>query len=301
MKHALLCPICDARPLADAVPIVRGRESWAELGCFECLRRVSLREAKVAFATLRFVYALQSLARAALLPRFSPTALLRQALMRGGLSLEEFQAQQSGRLYVQMYGDELKRLRTCGALLTLLEEVARADGEVDAAEQVRIQSLLAVLHKDEPELWQQISSASPIPLGDALTHLRAVIRTPDHALILRLMLSVAERSGGAAEVELQRIGELGQALQIDATLLDEVLGPWRAAATSEGPPQQSDWAVLGLDLGASQAEIRKTYLRLAMDNHPDRFAHLGPAAAQQANERMKQINAAYRALRTKSR
>ncbi len=151
MKHAILCPICDERPIVDAVPVVRGRESWAELGCLPCLRRLSRREGLGALSGGRLIYALQCLARAALLPWFSPSALLREVLARGGVRLEEFQAQQSGQLYVQMYGDESERLRTSGALLTLLRAVALAEGALDVAEAQRIRSLLTVLHEDEPE------------------------------------------------------------------------------------------------------------------------------------------------------
>jgi len=286
--------------MADAVPVLRAGEQWAELGCLPCLRRFSVREGLGACAGLRLYYGLQCLARAALLPWFSPSALLREVLARGGLRLEEFQAQQRGQLYVQMYGDETERTRTSAALLGVLREVAKADGELDAAEVQRIRSLLAMLHDGEPELWQQIDGEEPMPLDAALAQLRTSIRVPDHTLILSLMLSVAQRSNETSLIELQRIGELGLALNMDGDLLDEVLGPWRAQRVADAPAQSSDWQVLELERGASQGDIRKAYLRLAMNNHPDRFAHLGPAATKQANERMKAINAAYRALRNKS-
>jgi hypothetical protein len=53
---------------------------------------------------------------------------------------------------------------------------------------------------------------------------------------------------------------------------------------------------LGLEPGAKPEEIRAAYRRLAKRNHPDKFAY-DPRQQAQATTRMKEINAAYRALR----
>ncbi|MCK6461285.1 MAG: J domain-containing protein, partial [Planctomycetes bacterium] len=53
---------------------------------------------------------------------------------------------------------------------------------------------------------------------------------------------------------------------------------------------------LGLEPGAKADEVRAAYRRLAKRNHPDKFAY-DPRQQAQATARMKEINAAYRALR----
>lgn len=53
---------------------------------------------------------------------------------------------------------------------------------------------------------------------------------------------------------------------------------------------------LGLEPGAKADEVRAAYRRLAKLNHPDKFAY-DPRRQAQATARMKEINAAYRALR----
>ena len=55
--------------------------------------------------------------------------------------------------------------------------------------------------------------------------------------------------------------------------------------------------VLGLRAGASPAQIAAAYRRLARTYHPDKVAHLAPEAREFAEERMKEINAAYSELR----
>jgi curved DNA-binding protein CbpA len=54
------------------------------------------------------------------------------------------------------------------------------------------------------------------------------------------------------------------------------------------------YELLGLKRGATTAEVRAAYLRLARDQHPDRFAE--PQAKQQAEEAFKTITLAFNTL-----
>jgi hypothetical protein len=60
--------------------------------------------------------------------------------------------------------------------------------------------------------------------------------------------------------------------------------------------ESTAWAVLGIAPGASRRQVRKRYVALAREVHPDRAAHQGPAAAAHARERMTQINLAWELL-----
>jgi DnaJ like chaperone protein len=53
------------------------------------------------------------------------------------------------------------------------------------------------------------------------------------------------------------------------------------------------YATLGLEQGASMEEIKKAYRKLSMQYHPDKVAHLGNEFRAVAEEKMKEINAAY--------
>src|ERR687890_1520931 len=55
--------------------------------------------------------------------------------------------------------------------------------------------------------------------------------------------------------------------------------------------------VLGVPLGASRQEVSQAYKKLAFIHHPDRVAGMGSEPRQCAEERMKEINAAYAELR----
>lgn len=53
------------------------------------------------------------------------------------------------------------------------------------------------------------------------------------------------------------------------------------------------YATLGLEKGASMEEVKKAYRKLSMQYHPDKVRHLGDEFRNVAEEKMKEINAAY--------
>lgn len=53
------------------------------------------------------------------------------------------------------------------------------------------------------------------------------------------------------------------------------------------------YATLGLSKGASAEEVKKAYRKLSMQYHPDKVAHLGDEFRGIAENKMKEINAAY--------
>lgn len=53
------------------------------------------------------------------------------------------------------------------------------------------------------------------------------------------------------------------------------------------------YATLGLEKGASAEEVKKAYRKLSMQYHPDKVGHLGAEFRAIAEDKMKEINAAY--------
>ncbi|HWH08870.1 MAG TPA: J domain-containing protein, partial [Candidatus Thermoplasmatota archaeon] len=62
------------------------------------------------------------------------------------------------------------------------------------------------------------------------------------------------------------------------------------------PPRPSPHAVLGVKPGATVSEVRAAYREKAMEYHPDRVATLAPEFKRIAEQRMRDINAAYEEL-----
>lgn len=61
---------------------------------------------------------------------------------------------------------------------------------------------------------------------------------------------------------------------------------------------EADYALLGVKSSDSDETIKKAYRRLAIDNHPDKVAHLGESARKEAEARFAKINEAYQRIKT---
>ena len=66
---------------------------------------------------------------------------------------------------------------------------------------------------------------------------------------------------------------------------------------AQGDKREDPHAILGVDRGASQEDIRAAYRRLAALYHPDRHTHLGDEFRSLAEKKFKAIQSAYDALR----
>jgi hypothetical protein len=63
--------------------------------------------------------------------------------------------------------------------------------------------------------------------------------------------------------------------------------------------QKDPYTVLKVGRGASQKEIREAYLELANQYHPDKVVHLGDEFRALAENRFKEIQSAYEALKVR--
>jgi hypothetical protein len=58
----------------------------------------------------------------------------------------------------------------------------------------------------------------------------------------------------------------------------------------------SSYEILGIQVGASPDEIKSAYKKAAQHYHPDKVSHLAPEFRDLAEDRMREINAAYEEL-----
>ena len=59
----------------------------------------------------------------------------------------------------------------------------------------------------------------------------------------------------------------------------------------------SAYAVLGISPSATDDEVKTAYRRMAMKNHPDKVATLGPDVQKAAEEKFRQIQEAYETIK----
>ena len=332
------CEHCQAARLQDAVEIWVWDPDpipVVELGCHACLRRMLYKQAWLSwkpwnllrFPLLSFVAFFKNLSLGLFLSLISPTKWLRDALARENISYKEFQDSQ-GRPGL----NELQRIEVGNALCVLLLSVGHADGTLADKEWASIRTGLRALYQPEPAVFAGLdlpdarpSAPDQAELEWAASVLEKRLRRVDHGLVCHLLLCVAERVGGVTEAERIALIWIGQQCGFSKDLLEKALkgtgrfdhraysrasstasaesdsGAGTNASSFEPEPETDAWAILGLDPGTSKSKIRQRYRELALENHPDRHAHLGDAMIQAATQRMSEINAAYRELRSKKR
>jgi DnaJ-domain-containing protein 1 len=71
--------------------------------------------------------------------------------------------------------------------------------------------------------------------------------------------------------------------------------------TSSALRSKSAYEILGVNEGATLEEISEAYRKQARMNHPDKVANMAPEFQEMAEQRMKEINAAYQELSSKLR
>jgi len=70
------------------------------------------------------------------------------------------------------------------------------------------------------------------------------------------------------------------------------------ADRGESSPYRDPYQILEIERNASQEDVQKAYKRLAAKYHPDKVHHLGEEFKALAEERFKEIQEAYQALRS---
>lgn len=302
LETTLRCMLCKEQPVADALEVWGARREgeapgwWVPFGCLPCLRREALRSAGRLFGRLRWFRALRMVSMAAALPRITPTVWLADALAALGVTTSEFAARQAGTLHALTDRDVNEVARTSGHLAVLLRGVAQADGTTGEQEWQAVRRALYLLHRHDESVWEAIdpgreqqSPPSEEELRASAEAVRRVLRPWDAPLLLGLFAQVAHSEDGLLDSERRRVHQFGEWLNIPAVELEALFGT--------KPNERSAYQELGVAETATWAEIRRAYLKMAMENHPDRVARLGPAMVEAANERMKKINEAYRQLR----
>ncbi|AIC14093.1 DnaJ domain-containing protein [Xylella fastidiosa subsp. morus] len=66
-------------------------------------------------------------------------------------------------------------------------------------------------------------------------------------------------------------------------------------------PEDDPYRVMGLGAGATNAEIELAYRRLMSRYHPDKLAQASPQLREQAEQKVRQINAAYDRIQRRCR
>ena len=202
-------------------------------------------------------------------------------------------------------------------LVNILVSIAKADGHFTKSElRTMLNFFQHNLHYNQDQMYwvkQLIKDArdEDQDLDALLTEFRNSFAYEPRLILLELIYQIVFTKKPVNEGELNLARKIGQFLGIAEYERQSMESKYRygysyqqqrrsaGAGPSNGYAEQQYYAVLGVEQGADFAIIKKAYRKLSMQYHPDKVAHLGDEFKGVAEEKMKEINAAYDHFRRK--
>lgn len=182
------------------------------------------------------------------------------------------------------------------ALVCATVGVVRSDDDLESSEAKFLREhLTAAFELDEhgqTSLKRLLKAENGRPASPAKAAQRMAPHIDDRIApaVVELLYETAASDGGVSKAEDAWISEFCDALNIPLSVRAE-------ARRAQCEDFAQHYAVLELEEGASLADIKRAYRRLAADYHPDKVATLPKGFQDFANQRMRDLNAAYDILR----
>jgi len=189
-------------------------------------------------------------------------------------------------------------------LVQILISIAKIDGTVTKEEISTIQRFFQQnLRYDQTRMYwvkDLIREAvdSTQSMESLLLGFRNTFAYEPRLILLELIYQVLYTKTQVPDAELKVARDIADYLQIkeyDKRTIEAKYKYGRQQQSRSGTGGSADhyYAVLGLSPGADKDAIKKAYRKLSMKYHPDKVNHLGQEFRAVAEEKMKEINAAY--------
>ena len=188
-------------------------------------------------------------------------------------------------------------------LVQILVKIAQLDGHVSRDEVQTIQRFFQqnLRYNQTQMAWVKnlIKDAtnSQETLESLLQEFRSTFAYEPRLILLELIYQIVYTKDPVPDNELQTARKIANFLEIAEYDQRTIEAKFRyQKQRSENESQASEakyYALLGLEPGANMDTIKKAYRQLSMKYHPDKVGHLGAEFRGIAEEKMKELNAAY--------
>jgi DnaJ like chaperone protein len=193
-------------------------------------------------------------------------------------------------------------------LVNILMSIAKTDGHFTQSElRTMLNFFQNSLHYNQEQMYwvkQLIKDAKDTPqdLEGLLAEFRSTFAYEPRLILLELIYQIVYTNKPVLEQQLEFVRRIAAFLQISAYERQTIENKYRYGSQQPGNAASQEkryYTVLGVDENADFAAIKKIYRQLSMQYHPDKVAHLGAEFKRVAEEKMKEINAAYDYFRKK--
>jgi len=196
-------------------------------------------------------------------------------------------------------------------LIHILVKIAQSDGHFTKLELATMTNFFqySLNYNQDKMYWvkQLIKDArnAEVSMDELLEEFKSSFRYEPRLILLELVYQIIYTKKPVNRDEVQQAHQIAAFLQISAYDLRTIEAKYmygsgqHRAGTAES--EELYYAELGLEKGADFAAIKLAYRKLSMQYHPDKVAHLGEEFKKVAEEKMKEINAAYDYFKKKNK
>lgn len=184
------------------------------------------------------------------------------------------------------------------SLMVLSAHMIQADGKIMHSEMEFMRRFLRRTFGDDAEKQgndillrlfeyrkQQGETAWKEQIITACHELESIMPEADRTQMVTFLAEIAKADGTISQTEVAALRELIIHLGLNPALTEQLL-------SLGGTTLEDAYRVLGLTPEATDEEVRRAYRKLVVENHPDKFAHLGEDVKQAATRKLQQITEA---------
>ena len=180
------------------------------------------------------------------------------------------------------------------SLLVLSSAVIRADGKTKQAELDFVKSFIrqnfGAQAVDEAMRILNGLEGKEINIYSVGAQIAGNMNYSQRVQLFHYLTRIAVSDGEFTKAEKNVLEAIGGAIRLNAADVSSVIAMFYKDTDSA-------YAVLEVSPAATDDEVRSAYRRMAMKNHPDKVATLGPEVQKAAEEKFRRIQEAYEAIK----
>ena len=180
------------------------------------------------------------------------------------------------------------------SLLVLSAAVIKADGKTDQSELDYVKDFIRRNFGDEavPEAMRMLDefTRQDVNIYQVGPQIARYMNYSQRLQLFHYLVRIAMADGSFDKSEKSVLEAIGNTTGLNQTDINSVISMFYKEVNSA-------YSVLGVSPDASDDEVRSAYRRMAMKNHPDKVATLGPDVQKAASEKFRKVQEAYESIK----
>ena len=216
------------------------------------------------------------------------------SVIESGLESAKLISSGSGNATRRGYSATEQRNSFMMSLLVLSSAVIRADGKCLPSEMNYVRAFIRrnfgiQAENEAMEILNELNHKN-IDIRSVGGQISRNMNYSQRLQLLHYLADLANADGDVCENERNVIHTIASSIGIMASDVESILAMFSKSSSFA-------YTVLEIDSSATNDEVKAAYRRLAMKNHPDKVASLGPEIQKAAEERFRRIQEAYETIK----